>query len=157
MATHLLNPTKGRPQKSGGHNPHTTCSPKEHTQRMQDIPNQGRDCQGTTQSKEYNKTSPTGSSQRCRTNLPKTTYHTHHLPKMLPKKPTSSRNDHKHHMTHTPSRSAVHNAATQLPQSTVEETPADMKMARYPQSTSRHLPIAIPKKIRIKEIRQTCS
>ena len=57
-----------------------------HNGRMQDIPAQGRDCQGNTQPKEYNKTSPTGSSQRCRTNQPKTSYHTHHLPKMLPKK-----------------------------------------------------------------------
>ena len=61
-ATHLPNPTRGRPQKSGSHNPHTTRPPKEHAQRMQDIP------------------------QMCRTNLPKISYHTHHLPKMLPKK-----------------------------------------------------------------------
>ena len=35
--------------------------------------------------------------------------------------------------------------------------PSRHEMARYPQSTSRHLPIAIPKKIRMKEMRQTCS
>ena len=86
----------------------TTRPPKEHAQRMQDIPAQGRDCKGNTQPKEYNKTSLTGSSQRCRTNLPKTSYHTHHLPKMLPKKPTLSRNDHKHHITRTSSKPAVH-------------------------------------------------
>ena len=52
--THLPVPTRGQPQKSGGHNPHTTHPPKEHAQRMQDIPAQGRDCQGNTQSKEHN-------------------------------------------------------------------------------------------------------
>ena len=42
--------------------------------------------------------------------------------------------------THTPSRSAVHKQQPPTqPQSTAEEIPADMKIARYPHSTSWHI------------------
>ena len=77
---------------------------------MQDIPTQSRDHQGNTQPKEdrYNKTSPALLSQRFRTHLPKASYHTHHPTKCFPKALPQAGNNHKHHITRTPSRAAMH-------------------------------------------------
>ena len=130
MATHPLNPARCRPQKPGDHNECRRSSPKAEK-------------------------SATGYLQlACRTHLPKTSYHTHHPPRMFSIRPTTTMGT----TSQGPLRiNSARIAATLLPQSAAEEAPADMKTVRYPQRASRHLPLRSQKKIGRKEIRQTCS
>ena len=139
-------PFRGLPQKSGGHNPHTTCPPKEHAQRMQDIHTQGRDCQGNTQLKEYNKTSqqarPKGVGLTCQRHPITPTISQKCSPKNPPRAGTAISTT-----SHVPQQiTSARTAATQLPQSTVEETPADMKNDKVSTTHKPASPHCNPKK-----------